>query len=56
MVHENGKNNPIYVFLFIHVDEGDSCFSTILLGAPSTAECMAGTHCDRTTLKCVRGE
>jgi len=34
--------------------EGDSCFSSFLLGVPSNAECAKGLMCDRITMKCVQ--
>ena len=39
-----------------YVGEGDSCFRSLLLGAPATVECMTGLRCDRTSAKCVKGE
>lgn len=33
--------------------EGDSCFSSFLLGVPATAECAKGLVCDKNTMKCA---
>ncbi|XP_052091507.1 saxiphilin-like [Mytilus californianus] len=39
-----------------HIAEGKSCFNFLLLGAPSTAECEPGTHCDSKSFTCVHGK
>ncbi|XP_061188833.1 thyroglobulin-like [Saccostrea echinata] len=36
-----------------YLAEGDTCFSSILLGVPSTSHCGPGLHCDMHTFKCV---
>ncbi|XP_055997364.1 nidogen-2-like isoform X2 [Ostrea edulis] len=36
-----------------YLAEGDRCFTSILLGMPSTSHCGPGLHCDMHTFKCV---